>query len=69
MSAGHMLMLATLLLGSLCISASQEASQRYSKLRRFVRHAPLVSYYNYIVVGGGTAGCPLAATPSKRARR
>ena len=39
---------------------------------RFVRHArdaPLVSYYNYIVVGGGTAGCPLAATPSKRARR
>ena len=68
MSAGHMLMLATLLLGSLCISASQEASQRYSKLRRFVRHAPLVSYYNYIVVGGGTAGCPLAATLSEHAR-
>jgi choline dehydrogenase len=33
-----------------------------------VRHAPLVSYYNYIVVGGGTAGCPLAATLSERSR-
>lgn len=38
---------------------------------RFARHArdaPLVSYYNYIVVGGGTAGCPLAATLSERSR-
>ena len=43
------------------------AAQRYNF--RFVRHArdaPLVSYYNYIVVGGGTAGCPLAATLSER---
>ena len=45
------------------------AAQRYNF--RFVRHArdaPLVSYYNYIVVGGGTAGCPLAATLSERSR-
>ncbi|CAA0831519.1 Glucose-methanol-choline (GMC) oxidoreductase family protein [Striga hermonthica] len=28
--------------------------------------APPVSYYDYIVVGGGTAGCPLAATLSHR---
>ncbi|CAD6201658.1 unnamed protein product [Miscanthus lutarioriparius] len=75
MSAGHMLcgvaiVLATVL-GSFCITvvtASPEA-QRYNF--RFVRHArdaPLVSYYNYIVVGGGTAGCPLAATLSERSR-
>lgn len=27
--------------------------------------APDVSYYDYIVIGGGTAGCPLAATLSQ----
>ncbi|KAI3501219.1 hypothetical protein L1887_29082 [Cichorium endivia] len=27
--------------------------------------APVVSYYDYIIVGGGTAGCPLAATLSQ----
>ncbi|PAN51920.1 hypothetical protein PAHAL_9G629900 [Panicum hallii] len=75
MSAGHMgraaVILATVL-GSLCCisatTASQEA-QRYNF--RFVRHArdaPLVSYYNYIIVGGGTAGCPLAATLSEHSR-
>ncbi|XP_006652668.1 protein HOTHEAD-like [Oryza brachyantha] len=30
--------------------------------------APPVSYYDYIIVGGGTAGCPLAATLSQRFR-
>lgn len=29
--------------------------------------APAVSYYDYIIVGGGTAGCPLAATLSESA--
>ncbi|KAI3727570.1 hypothetical protein L6452_16186 [Arctium lappa] len=28
--------------------------------------APTVSYYDYIIVGGGTAGCPLAATLSQK---
>ncbi|XP_024994322.1 protein HOTHEAD-like isoform X1 [Cynara cardunculus var. scolymus] len=28
--------------------------------------APPVSYYDYIIVGGGTAGCPLAATLSQQ---
>ncbi|RRT85582.1 hypothetical protein B296_00001135 [Ensete ventricosum] len=35
----------------------------------FVKHAvqaPPVSYYDYIIVGGGTAGCPLAATLSEK---
>ena len=38
---------------------------------RFVRRAqdaPLVSRYNYIVIGGGTSGCPLAATLSEHSR-
>lgn len=29
------------------------------------RAAPKISYYDYIVIGGGTAGCPLAATLSQ----
>ncbi|KAK0586518.1 hypothetical protein LWI29_008282 [Acer saccharum] len=29
--------------------------------------APPISYYDYIIVGGGTAGCPLAATLSQNA--
>ncbi|TKY64690.1 (R)-mandelonitrile lyase [Spatholobus suberectus] len=29
---------------------------------------PLVDYYDYIIVGGGTAGCPLAATLSQEFR-
>ena len=28
--------------------------------------APNISYYDYIVIGGGTAGCPLAATLSQK---
>ncbi|KAL6004679.1 hypothetical protein ACLOJK_005234 [Asimina triloba] len=34
----------------------------------FVEHAtsaPPISYYDYIIIGGGTAGCPLAATLSQ----
>ncbi|XP_057978127.1 protein HOTHEAD-like [Malania oleifera] len=34
----------------------------------FIQHsnsAPLTSYYDYIIVGGGTSGCPLAATLSQ----
>lgn len=29
--------------------------------------APDISYYDYIIIGGGTAGCPLAATLSQNA--
>lgn len=30
--------------------------------------SPQVSFYDYIIIGGGTAGCPLAATLSTNAR-
>uniref|UniRef100_A0A0E0K7Z8 Glucose-methanol-choline oxidoreductase N-terminal domain-containing protein n=1 Tax=Oryza punctata TaxID=4537 RepID=A0A0E0K7Z8_ORYPU len=66
-----LLLLVATVLGSLCLSltASPEAQKGYNF--GFVRHArdaPLVSHYNYIVVGGGTAGCPLAATLSEHSR-
>ncbi|GFY84343.1 glucose-methanol-choline (GMC) oxidoreductase family protein [Actinidia rufa] len=39
----------------------------YSTLTRDARLAPPVSYYDYIIIGGGTAGCALAATLSQNA--
>ncbi|KAK4571768.1 hypothetical protein RGQ29_030251 [Quercus rubra] len=30
--------------------------------------APAIAYYDYIIIGGGTSGCPLAATLSQNAR-
>ncbi|XP_051230194.2 protein HOTHEAD-like [Lolium perenne] len=50
---------------------AEEAQRQQRYNFRFVRHArdaPLVSHFNYIVVGGGTAGCPLAATLSEHSR-
>lgn len=37
---------------------------RYSFLEQ-ATSAPPIAYYDYIIVGGGTAGCPLAATLSQ----
>ncbi|KAI9078234.1 hypothetical protein K1719_039848 [Acacia pycnantha] len=44
-------------------------SQKAPHLRfiKEARFAPRVSQYDYIVIGGGTSGCPLAATLSQRA--
>ncbi|XBI57633.1 hypothetical protein VPH35_038992 [Triticum aestivum] len=50
----------------LCCSP-QARAVNYTFARDATR-APAVSYYDYIIVGGGTAGCPLAATLSQRFR-
>lgn len=46
---------------------SEEAGGLNYRLMQSATSAPAVSYYDYIIVGGGTAGCPLAATLSKNA--
>ncbi|KAK6947707.1 Glucose-methanol-choline oxidoreductase, N-terminal [Dillenia turbinata] len=43
---------------------SSEAAPNYSFLKQATT-APNISYYDYIIIGGGTAGCPLAATLSQ----
>ncbi|CAN6274938.1 unnamed protein product [Urochloa humidicola] len=50
----------------LCV-AHQAQGVNYTFMREAVQ-APSVAYYDYIIVGGGTAGCPLAATLSERSR-
>ncbi|XP_052133811.1 protein HOTHEAD-like [Oryza glaberrima] len=69
-SSAPVLAAAAAVLLSLCLAALSEEQEQLENLR-FVRHAqdaPLVSSYNYIVIGGGTAGCPLAATLSEHSR-
>ncbi|XP_021282966.1 protein HOTHEAD-like [Herrania umbratica] len=43
-----------------------EKAPNYSFIQE-ATSAPIVSFYDYIVIGGGTAGCPLAATLSRNA--
>ncbi|RCV07760.1 hypothetical protein SETIT_1G271600v2 [Setaria italica] len=50
----------------LCVAQLARAVN-YTFMREAV-HAPPVAYYDYIIIGGGTAGCPLAATLSERSR-
>ncbi|XP_019455535.1 PREDICTED: (R)-mandelonitrile lyase-like [Lupinus angustifolius] len=47
-----------------CSSRNEEAPSYYSKLVSNASSFPLEDYYDYIIVGGGTAGCPLASTLS-----
>ncbi|KAG7953223.1 hypothetical protein I3843_12G098600 [Carya illinoinensis] len=42
---------------------ASEKAPNYSFVHK-ATSAPPISYYDYIIVGGGTAGCPLAATLS-----
>ncbi|WOG87761.1 hypothetical protein DCAR_0206992 [Daucus carota subsp. sativus] len=51
----------TFLLASECYSEKAP----YSTFARDATAAPEVEYYDYIVIGGGTAGCALAATLSQ----
>ncbi|KAL6882672.1 hypothetical protein ACP4OV_011362 [Aristida adscensionis] len=59
--------LATSFCALLCSSPQVAGAVNYTFVKDAAR-APSVSYYDYIVVGGGTAGCPLAATLSERFR-
>ncbi|KAK6155781.1 hypothetical protein DH2020_010029 [Rehmannia glutinosa] len=40
----------------------------YTSFAKDATSAPPAGYYDYIIIGGGTAGCPLAATLSATAR-
>ncbi|KAH7834238.1 hypothetical protein Vadar_014054 [Vaccinium darrowii] len=55
-----------ILLLQFCFCSAQEAP-KFTFMHN-ATSAPSTSYYDYIIVGGGTSGCPLAATLSKNAR-
>ncbi|KAJ4950902.1 hypothetical protein NE237_027734 [Protea cynaroides] len=59
---------AALLAGILCFHCLCHAQKapNYTFVQQAIS-APAVSYYDYIIVGGGTSGCPLAATLSQNA--
>ncbi|KAE9621249.1 putative (R)-mandelonitrile lyase [Lupinus albus] len=66
-----LLMLYTTMLTSSIVASSsrnQKAPSYYSKLVSNASSFPLEDYYDYIIVGGGTAGCPLASTLSNSFR-
>ncbi|PKI41429.1 hypothetical protein CRG98_038201 [Punica granatum] len=63
-SAFGMILLSIFHMGFYAASASVVPEPTYSFMRN-ATEAPAVSYYDYIIVGGGTAGCPLAATLSQ----
>ncbi|KAJ8650166.1 hypothetical protein MRB53_003189 [Persea americana] len=48
-------------------SCSSDAAPNYTFMQE-ATNAPPVAYYDYIIIGGGTAGCPLAATLSQNFR-
>lgn len=54
-----------LLLKCIILCPAQEAP-KYPFMQE-ATSAPALSYYDYIIIGGGTAGCPLAATLSQKA--
>nr|GLL45113.1 protein HOTHEAD-like [Ipomoea trifida] len=45
-------------------SSVSETAPNYSFMHQATA-APKVAYYDYVIIGGGTAGCPLAATLSQ----
>ncbi|XP_058182089.1 protein HOTHEAD-like isoform X1 [Rhododendron vialii] len=49
-----------------CSLCSAQQDPNYTFMRN-ATSAPATSYYDYIIVGGGTSGCPLAATLSQNA--
>ncbi|XP_039146583.1 protein HOTHEAD-like [Dioscorea cayenensis subsp. rotundata] len=69
MSKSSMWRNAMFLVGFLCLLSLSHAElpPNYSFMKP-ATEAPPVSYYDYIIIGGGTAGCPLAATLSQTSR-
>ncbi|CAI9280836.1 unnamed protein product [Lactuca saligna] len=53
---------------SIALAQSNQQSPDYMKFLVNATQLPLEDTYDYIIVGGGTAGCPLAATLSKTYR-
>lgn len=49
-------------------SSSTSEKAPYTTFAKDATGAPAVTYYDYIVIGGGTAGCALAATLSQGAK-
>ncbi|XP_021747390.1 (R)-mandelonitrile lyase-like [Chenopodium quinoa] len=48
-----------------CSSAQPQEAPAYIRFTANATEFPVEDYYDYIIVGGGTAGCPLAATLSQ----
>ncbi|PKA53985.1 Protein HOTHEAD [Apostasia shenzhenica] len=61
---GEWFLLLLLLLLCFVGCCHSEQAPNYTFVKQ-ATEAPAVSYYDYIIVGGGTAGCPLAATLSR----
>ena len=51
----------------LCLFSFLHAAPNYTFVGE-ATSAPAIAYYDYIIIGGGTSGCPLAATLSQNAR-
>ncbi|RWR80746.1 protein HOTHEAD [Cinnamomum micranthum f. kanehirae] len=63
------LILAAVLAGFLHfqVLCTSDVAPNYTFMQEATK-APAVAYYDYIIIGGGTAGCPLAATLSQNFR-
>ncbi|GAA0166835.1 hypothetical protein LIER_21900 [Lithospermum erythrorhizon] len=59
-----LMIIRTMLLAILLVHCASEKAPNYTFMHQ-ATSAPLISYYDYIIVGGGTAGCPLAVTLSE----
>ncbi|CAI8589242.1 unnamed protein product [Vicia faba] len=59
-----LLSLAAILFSPKYCTSQKDDGRKYPFMQN-AASAPSVSYYDYIIIGGGTAGCPLAATLSQ----